>query len=63
MQSSAAVSDYELGVYVNGENIRTYPYSTSATTNPLRYSSLKDLYEVHGKLTLGFWTFDDFIDT
>ncbi|KAI9434878.1 Fungalysin metallopeptidase-domain-containing protein [Lactarius indigo] len=27
--------------------IRSHPYSTSATTNPLRYSSLKTLTEVH----------------
>jgi extracellular elastinolytic metalloproteinase len=50
-QTSAAVPDYEFGVYVNGQNTRHYPYSTSTTTNPLRYSSLQNLYDVHGKLT------------
>jgi extracellular elastinolytic metalloproteinase len=43
----ANVPDYSLGVYVYGKNIRTHPYSTSATTNPLRYSSIAALNEVH----------------
>jgi extracellular elastinolytic metalloproteinase len=43
------VADYALGVYVYGKNIRNYPYSTSATVNPLRYSSIKALNEVHSK--------------
>jgi extracellular elastinolytic metalloproteinase len=37
-------------MYLEGKNIRHYPYSTSAMTNPLRYSSLMDLYEVHGRI-------------
>ncbi|KAF8883983.1 Fungalysin metallopeptidase-domain-containing protein [Infundibulicybe gibba] len=48
-QKSANVTDYILGQYVTDApgGIRTYPYSTSATTNPLRYSSIKTLDEVH----------------
>jgi extracellular elastinolytic metalloproteinase len=37
-------------MYLEGKNIRRYLYSTSPTTNPLRYSSLMDLYEVHGRI-------------
>ncbi|KAF5388274.1 hypothetical protein D9615_000288 [Tricholomella constricta] len=46
---SSAVPDYVLGQYVtnNAKGIRKYPYSTSTTTNPLRYSSIKALNEVH----------------
>ncbi|KAH9056491.1 Fungalysin metallopeptidase-domain-containing protein [Lactarius vividus] len=41
--------DFVLGQYVINDpaGIRSHPYSTSATTNPLRYSSLKTLTEVH----------------
>jgi len=48
-KTSAAVPDYVLGQYVTNDpaGIRTHPYSTSATVNPLRYSSLKTLTEVH----------------
>jgi extracellular elastinolytic metalloproteinase len=50
-QKNATVVDYQLGLYVNnGKNIRTHPYSTSATTNPLRYSSIRTLNEVHSTL-------------
>ena len=45
-----SVPDFTLGAYVLGDDpagIRTYPYSTSNTTNPLRYSSIARLYEVH----------------
>ncbi|KAF9456507.1 Fungalysin metallopeptidase-domain-containing protein [Collybia nuda] len=47
--TSSAVPDYVLGQYVTNSpaGIRTHPYSTSATTNPLRYSSIKTLNEVH----------------
>ncbi|KAJ7448108.1 Fungalysin metallopeptidase-domain-containing protein [Mycena latifolia] len=46
---SAAVPDFVLGQYVINDTagIRTHPYSTNATTNPLRYSSLVGLTEVH----------------
>ncbi|KAJ8482472.1 hypothetical protein ONZ45_g14935 [Pleurotus djamor] len=46
---SAEIIDYVLGQYVinNPAGIRTHPYSTSATTNPLRYSSIASLNEVH----------------
>ncbi|KAI9453869.1 Fungalysin metallopeptidase-domain-containing protein [Lactarius psammicola] len=45
----ATTVDFVLGQYVinNPAGIRSHPYSTSATTNPLRYSSLKNLHEVH----------------
>ncbi|KAI0075127.1 hypothetical protein K474DRAFT_1676603 [Panus rudis PR-1116 ss-1] len=45
----ATVPDYVLGQYVTNDpaGIRSHPYSTSATTNPLRYSSLQTLREVH----------------
>ncbi|KAJ7592604.1 Fungalysin metallopeptidase-domain-containing protein [Mycena floridula] len=48
-KTSAAVPDYVLGQYVinDAAGIRSHPYSTSATVNPLRYSSLKTLTEVH----------------
>ncbi|KAF9008254.1 Fungalysin metallopeptidase-domain-containing protein [Cyathus striatus] len=47
--TSAAVPDYILGQYVTNDpaGIRSHPYSTNAATNPLRYSSLKTLTEVH----------------
>jgi hypothetical protein len=47
--SSSAVSDFVLGQYVtnNSKGIRHYPYSTSTSVNPLRYSTLKTLNEVH----------------
>ncbi|KAG8771054.1 hypothetical protein FRC15_003655, partial [Serendipita sp. 397] len=45
----ASVPDFVLGawIYNNPKGLRTYPYSTSATTNPLRYSSIKTLNEEH----------------
>ncbi|KAH9013760.1 Fungalysin metallopeptidase-domain-containing protein, partial [Lactarius hengduanensis] len=45
----ATTADFVLGQWVtnNPAGIRSHPYSTSATTNPLRYSSLKTLTEVH----------------
>lgn len=48
-QKSATITDYVMGQYVTSSaaGIRTHPYSTSATTNPLRYSSIKTLNEVH----------------
>jgi extracellular elastinolytic metalloproteinase len=48
-QKDAHIKDFTLGSYVVNfpGGIRQYPYSTSATTNPLRYSSLKTLDEVH----------------
>lgn len=53
-QKSATITDYVLGDYVtdNAAGIRNYPYSTSATTNPLRYSSVKTLTEVHSTSAL-----------
>lgn len=44
---SANITDYALGEYVYLKNIRRYPYSTSAATNPLRYSSVASNNEVH----------------
>ncbi|KAJ3514000.1 hypothetical protein NLJ89_g2625 [Agrocybe chaxingu] len=48
-KTSSAVPDYVLGQYVinDAAGIRSHPYSTSATVNPLRYSSLRTLNEVH----------------
>ncbi|KAH8981283.1 Fungalysin metallopeptidase-domain-containing protein [Lactarius hatsudake] len=45
----ATTVDFVLCQYVtnNPAGVRTHPYSTSATTNPLRYSSLKTLFGVH----------------
>ncbi|KAJ7579596.1 Fungalysin metallopeptidase-domain-containing protein [Mycena floridula] len=45
----ASVPDYVLGQYVTNTTggIRTHPYSTSPITNPLRYSSVSTLHEVH----------------
>ena len=31
----------------NSAGLRTHPYSTNTTTNPLRYSSVASLNEVH----------------
>lgn len=48
-QTSGTIKDYVMGQYVVNDpaGIRTHPYSTSASTNPLRYSSVKALNEVH----------------
>ncbi|KAG8797781.1 hypothetical protein FRC18_008867, partial [Serendipita sp. 400] len=45
----ANVPDFVLGawVYNNPKGVRAYPYSTNATTNPLRYSNLKALNKSH----------------
>ncbi|KAH8981294.1 Fungalysin metallopeptidase-domain-containing protein [Lactarius hatsudake] len=45
----ATTVDFVLGQYVVNKpaGIRSHPYSTSTTTNPLRYSSLKTLHRVH----------------
>ncbi|KAJ8517459.1 hypothetical protein ONZ45_g5342 [Pleurotus djamor] len=48
-KTSSAVADYVMGQYVINDpaGIRSHPYSTSATVNPLRYSSIASLNEVH----------------
>ncbi|KAF9527649.1 Fungalysin metallopeptidase-domain-containing protein [Crepidotus variabilis] len=48
-QKSSATPDFTLGSYVinNKAGIRSHPYSTSTTTNPYRYSTLKTKTEVH----------------
>ncbi|PBK84477.1 hypothetical protein ARMGADRAFT_943578 [Armillaria gallica] len=48
-QKSGTISDYVTGAWVtnNPRGIRHYPYSTNANVNPLRYSSLAQLVEVH----------------
>ncbi|KAJ7260117.1 Fungalysin metallopeptidase-domain-containing protein [Mycena rebaudengoi] len=48
-QTNAVVTDYVLGQYLTNSSagIRSHPYSTSATVNPLRYGSLRTLNEVH----------------
>ncbi|KAH9481998.1 Extracellular metalloproteinase MEP [Psilocybe cubensis] len=48
-QKSGTITDFVLGDYVtnNPKGIRTNPYSTSKTTNPLTYGSIKSLTAVH----------------
>ncbi|PFH47079.1 hypothetical protein AMATHDRAFT_182533 [Amanita thiersii Skay4041] len=48
-KTSSAVPDYVVGPYVVNDpaGIRSHPYSTSPTVNPLRYSNLQVLNEVH----------------
>ena len=48
-QTSSTLRDFTLGSFVVNRTagIRTYPYSTSKTTNPLTYGSIKQLNEVH----------------
>ncbi|CAE6377925.1 unnamed protein product [Rhizoctonia solani] len=47
--NSATLSDFTLGSFVTGQagGIRSHPYSTSKTTNPLTYGSLATRSEVH----------------
>ncbi|QRV93482.1 extracellular metalloproteinase MEP [Ceratobasidium sp. AG-Ba] len=46
---SSSVPDFTLGKFVVNDKrgIRSHPYSTNMTTNPLTYASLKDRNEVH----------------
>ncbi|KAG6899570.1 hypothetical protein C0993_009149 [Termitomyces sp. T159_Od127] len=46
---SEKVKDFVMGQYVvdNPKGIRTYPYSTDPKVNPLRYSNLAKIDEVH----------------
>ncbi|KAF9026007.1 hypothetical protein BDZ89DRAFT_1067853 [Hymenopellis radicata] len=48
-QKSATVPDYTMADWVIDDDagIRSHPYSTSASVNPLRYSSIATLNEVH----------------
>jgi extracellular elastinolytic metalloproteinase len=46
-KDGGATKDFTLGTYVYNKNIRTHPYSTSKTTNPLTYASVATLNEVH----------------
>ncbi|TFK95299.1 Fungalysin metallopeptidase-domain-containing protein [Pterulicium gracile] len=48
-QSGAEVKDFITGAYVlrNAAGVRQFPYSTSATINPLRYSDVRTRNEVH----------------
>ncbi|KAF7335729.1 Extracellular metalloproteinase mep [Mycena venus] len=48
-QTSGTIKDYVMGTYVINDpaGIRTHPYSTSKTTNPLTYASVGTLNEVH----------------
>jgi extracellular elastinolytic metalloproteinase len=54
--NSATSSDFTLGSFVTGQagGIRSYPYSTSKTTNPLTYGSLATRTEGRFKLVLIF---------
>ncbi|KAB5595170.1 Extracellular metalloproteinase MEP [Ceratobasidium theobromae] len=42
-----AAEDFTMGTYVNGRNIRDYPYSTNMIANPLTYGSLRSRIEAH----------------
>lgn len=48
-QNSTTIEDFAIGPYVtnNPAGVRTYLYSTDTTTNPLTYSSLSSLTDVH----------------
>lgn len=48
-QNSAQTRDFAVGVYVinDPKGLRKFPYSTDPQVNPLRYSSLQQLNEVH----------------
>ncbi|KIY68719.1 hypothetical protein CYLTODRAFT_430790 [Cylindrobasidium torrendii FP15055 ss-10] len=48
-QTTGTVKDFTMGSWVvnDAAGIRSYPYSTSASTNPLRYSTIASLNEVH----------------
>ncbi|KAJ7463307.1 Fungalysin metallopeptidase-domain-containing protein [Mycena latifolia] len=48
-KTSAAVPDYVMGQYIvnSAAGIRTHPYSTNSTVNPLTYASVATLNEVH----------------
>ena len=50
LHQTSDIGDFAMGQWAIGDDpagIRSHPYSTSATTNPLRYSSIKTLNEVH----------------
>ncbi|KAH9053788.1 Fungalysin metallopeptidase-domain-containing protein [Lactarius vividus] len=47
MWQNETTSDYSFGVGVSTIGFRTHPYSTSNNTNPLRYSSLNGMTDVH----------------
>ncbi|KAI0634676.1 Fungalysin metallopeptidase-domain-containing protein [Trametes polyzona] len=48
-KTDSSVPDFVMGQFVINDpaGIRSHPYSTSASVNPLRYSSVKQLNEVH----------------
>lgn len=48
-QTGPRIKDYIMGQFLinNRAGLRKFPYSTSTTTNPLRYSSAGKLNEVH----------------
>lgn len=48
-QNSATIKDFVVGAFVsnNPAGLRKFPYSTSKTTNPLTFGSIKALNEVH----------------
>ncbi|VDC06710.1 unnamed protein product [Peniophora sp. CBMAI 1063] len=49
LENDSKIDDFIMGQYVTNQSdgYRSYPYSRSATTNPLDYSSLQTLTEVH----------------
>ncbi|KZV85209.1 putative extracellular elastinolytic metallo proteinase precursor [Exidia glandulosa HHB12029] len=48
-QAGPTIRDFTMGAFVISDSagIRSHPYSTSTTTNPLNYGSIKTLNEVH----------------
>ncbi|KAJ3500943.1 hypothetical protein NMY22_g19092 [Coprinellus aureogranulatus] len=48
-QKDEGIHDFVLAPYVSNKavGIRAYPYSTNATTNPLKYSNVRGLTSVH----------------
>ncbi|KAH9016133.1 Fungalysin metallopeptidase-domain-containing protein [Lactarius pseudohatsudake] len=47
LSQNETTSDYLFGLGVNSTGLRSRPYSTSNVTNPLRYSSLNGMTDVH----------------
>ncbi|KAJ6506308.1 Fungalysin metallopeptidase-domain-containing protein [Mycena vitilis] len=47
-QRGPKIEDYELGKYIHhGVGIRTHPYSTNVSVNPLMFANITTVFEVH----------------
>jgi extracellular elastinolytic metalloproteinase len=48
-QTSSTITDFVIGSYItnNATGLRSHPYSTNETTNPLTYSAVAARTEVH----------------